>query len=432
MPGFVQMNVGSNGIHWRGADMRNQGQGHIRQRGHQGWELKFDLGRDPVTGKRLSRYVNFRGTKREAQAELNRLLNRKNEGTYVDPTKMTVAEYLEHWLAVDIDRRLSAKTAARHRGIVQHQLIPRLGVVPMRKLAAVHIEACEAELQRKGNVKGSKRGHGLTAQTVLHVHRTLSQALAHAVKTGVLFRNPAEQVKPPRPQSREIAILTKPEIATLLHAAQGSWIYLLVLVGVTTGMRRGELLGLRWQDIDFGAARLTVNQSLERIRGKTVFKSPKTKGSRRTITLPTLTVEALKEHRAAQAEERLKLGLGKAELVFSHGDGSAFDPDSVTKAFDRLIKSAGVRRITFHGLRHTHISHQLMDGVHIKIVSERAGHASISTTLTVYAAFIPNMQADAAAGVDAWLRQALASADGLLADGVGGKSVAIVDFGRDR
>jgi hypothetical protein len=138
--------------------MRNQGQGHIRQRGHQSWELKFDLGRDPVSGKRLSRYVNFRGTKREAQAELNRLLNRKNEGTYVDPTKMTVAEYLEHWLAVDIDRRLSAKTAARHRGIVQHQLIPRLGGVPMRKLAAVHIEACEAELQQKGNVKGRKLG----------------------------------------------------------------------------------------------------------------------------------------------------------------------------------------------------------------------------------------------------------------------------------
>jgi integrase len=138
----------------------------------------------------------------------------------------------------------------------------------MRKLAAVHIEACEAELQRKGNVKGRKRGNGLTAQTVLHVHRTLSQALAHAVKTGVLFRNPAEQVKPPRPQNIEIAILTKPEIATLLRAGEGSWIYLVVLVGVTTGMRRGEVLGLRWPDIDFGAARLTVNQSLERVKGK--------------------------------------------------------------------------------------------------------------------------------------------------------------------
>jgi integrase len=114
--------------------------------------------------------------------------------------------------------------------------------------------------------------------------------------------------------------------------------------------------------------------------------------------LPALTVEALNRHRAAQGAERLRLGLGKPELVFSHADGSPFDPASITKGFDRLVKAAGVRRITFHGLRHTHISHQLMDGVHVKIVSERAGHASISTTLSVYAAFIPNMQADAAAG----------------------------------
>jgi integrase len=168
-------------------------------------------------------------------------------------------------------------------------------------------------------------------------------------------------VKPPRPPGREIAILTKPEIAILLRQAQG-WLYLPVLVGITTGVRRGELLGLRWSDIDLGAARLTVNQSLERVRGATVFKPPKTKTSRRTITLPALTVEALAAHRAAQAADRLRLGLGKPELVFSHADGSPFDPDSITKAFDRLVTASGVRRITFHGLRHTHISHQLMDG----------------------------------------------------------------------
>jgi integrase len=398
--------------------MRDQGQGHIRQRGPRSWEIKFDLGRDPVSGKRVSRYVTFRGTKREAQAELTRLLNHKNKGTYVDPTKMTVAEYLKHWLCVDIDRRVAAKTAARHRGIVQHQIIPRLGNVPMRKLTAVHIEAFEADLQREGYVKGSKKGSGLTAQSVLHVHRTLAQALAHAVKTDVLFRNPAKQVKPPRPQSREIAILTKPEVATLLQAAEATWLQVPVLVAVTTGMRRGELLGLRWSDIDLAQARLTVNQSLERVKGKTVFKAPKTRGSRRTITLPSFTVEALTRHRAAQARERLQLGLGKPDLVFTQADGAPMEADSVTKGFGRLVDSAGVRRITFHGLRHTHISHQLMDGVHIKIVSERAGHAGVNVTLAIYAAFIPNMQADAAKGVDAWLREEMAKP-------VGGNSVAI-------
>jgi integrase len=375
--------------------MREQGQGGIRARGAGRWELKFDLGRDPASGQRITKYVSFRGTKREAQAELNRILNRRNEGTYVDPTKMTVAEYLEHWLAVDIDRRVARKTAARHRGIARHQIIPSLGRIPLRKLTATHIEAAEAELQRSGYVKGRKLGEGLTAQTVLHVHRTLSQALAHAVKTGVLFKNPAEQVKPPRPPRREIAILSKAEVAALLRTAEGTALYLPELVGVTTGMRRGEILGLRWSDIDLKRGTLTVNQSLERAKGKSVLKPPKTAGSRRTITLPALTVEALKVHRDAQAVDRW---LGKLELVLAHADGSPLDPDSLTKAFDRLVVAVGVRRITFHGLRHTHISHQLMDGVHVKIVSERAGHASVSTTLSVYAAFIPSMQADAAAG----------------------------------
>ena len=211
----------------------------IRQRGPQSWELKFDLGRDPVSGKRQSRHVTFKGTKQEAQAELNRLLSRRNEGTYVDPTKMSVAEYLEHWLSADIERRVAAKTANRHRGIVRHQISPRIGHIPMRKLSAVHIEAFETQLQRNGYVKGKKRGRSLTAQTVLHVHRALSQALGHAVRTGVLFKNPAEQVKPPRPPRQEIAMLTKPEVATLLRAAEATSLYLHlpILVGVTTGTR---------------------------------------------------------------------------------------------------------------------------------------------------------------------------------------------------
>ena len=165
----------------------------------------------------------------------------------------------------------------------------------------------------------------------------------------MLFKNPAEQVKPPRPPRREIAILSKAGVATLLRAAEGSSLYLPVLVAVTTGMRRGELLGLRWSDIDLKASRLTVNQSLERFKGGTSFKSPKTQGSRRSITLPALTVEALKEHRAQQGR------IGTGELVLSH-DGIPWDPDSLTKAFDRLVCEVGVRRVTFHGLRHTHIS----------------------------------------------------------------------------
>jgi integrase len=394
-------------------------QGHIRPQGEGSWEIKFDVGRDPLTGKRITKYVTFRGTKRKAQEELTRLLSQRNEGSYVDPTRMTVADYLRHWLAADIDRRFAARTAARHRGIVEKNIIPKLGHVPLRKLTAAHIEAFEAEQQREGWVKArakkksgaggnasTEETRGLSAQTVLHIHRTLSQALDHAVRIGVLFKNTARQVKPPRPPSREIKILDKSEIATVIEAAKSVGLYAPVLVAVTTGVRRGELLGLRWSDIDLKAASLTVNQSLERIRGRYVFKAPKTQKSRRTISLPSETVRALREHYTSQLEERLKLGLGKDPrgLVFAHADGQPLDADTLSKSFGRLIRAAKVTPITLHGLRHTHISHLLMDGAHVKVVSERAGHADVTTTLNVYAAYIPNMQADVALRVDAWLR----------------------------
>ena len=394
-------------------------QGHIRPQGDGSWEIKFDLGRDPLTGRRVTKYVTFRGTKRKAQEELTRLLGQRNDGSYVEPTKMTVAQYLNHWLEADIDRRVAARTAARYREIVEKNIIPKLGHVPVRKLTAVHIEAFEAELQREGWVKARakqkvKEGEeapiqekrGLSAQTALHVHRTLSQALGHAVRLGVLFKNPARQVKPPRPPSREIKILDKNEITTLLNAAKAVGLYVPVLVAVTTGMRRGELLALRWSDIDPTAALLTVNRSLERIKGKFGFKSPKTKTSRRTITLPTITVQALRRHLKEQHEARLKLGLGRDPrgLVFARPDGQPMDADTLTKAFRRLVASAKVTPITFHGLRHTHISHLLMEGFHAKVVSERAGHAHVNITLGVYAAYIPSMQTDVARRVDAWLR----------------------------
>jgi integrase len=386
-------------------------QGHIRPQGEGSWQLKFDLGRDPVTGKRKSKFVTFRDNKRQAQAELTRLLAQRDAGSYVDPTKMTLAEYLNHWLAADVERRVGKRTAARYREIVERNIMPRLGHIPLRKLTAAHIEAFEVDLQRDGWVKPGKKGveaprRGLSAQTVLHVHRTLSQALNHAVRLEVLIKNPAKQVKPPRPTSQEIKILSKEEIAALLAAAKDTHLYAPVLVAVATGIRRGELLGLRWSDVDLNVGRLTVNQAMQRTNGELEFKSPKTKTSRRTITLPAVTVEALQAHHKAQLEDRMKLGLGRDPhgLVFTRADGKPSDPDSLSKAFERLVIKAKLTPITLHGLRHTHISHLLMDGVHVKVVSERAGHANVNITLNTYAAYIPNMQADAAVRVNAWLR----------------------------
>jgi integrase len=283
----------------------------IRPQGKGSWSIKFDLGRDPLTGRRITKYVTCRGNKRDAEKERTRLLAQRNDGNYVDPTKMTVAQYLRHWLEADADRRVALRTAARYRGIVDRNIIPRLGHVPVRRLTAVHIEAFEAELLREGWVKprASRKAEGevsekrgLSAQTVLHVHRVLSEALTHAVRVGVLSRNPAKQVRAPRPPSREIKILDKTEIKALIQAAKATDLYVPVFVAATTGVRRGELLALRWSDIDLKTATLTVNQSLERIKGEVRFKSPKTKTSRRTITLAEMTVDALRAHHRANSK----------------------------------------------------------------------------------------------------------------------------------
>jgi integrase len=386
--------------------------GHIRKQSKDSWELKFEIGRPYANRRRATRYVTFRGTKKAAEAELTRLLNHRDQGTLADPGKQTLGEYLQHWLAVDIDRRLAHRTAARHRGIVEGNIVPRIGHLPIRSLTVSHIEAFEAELHKEGWVKAQakregepKTKRGLSSQTVLHIHRTLSQALAHAVRTGVLFRNPVQQVRPPRPPHREIRILTKAEIATLLDAARDTGLYLPVMVSVSTGIRRSELLGLRWSDVDLDAASMTVNQAMERVRGTVSFKPPKTRASRRTISLPSACVDQLRVHKEHQFSQKLALGLGRDldALVFARADGSAWDADSLSKSFSRLVRAAKVTSITLHGLRHTHISHLLMDGIHLKVVSERAGHANVNVTLGVYAAFTPTMQGEVAKTVDGWL-----------------------------
>ncbi len=381
--------------------------GHIRRQGKGSWEIKYELPRCSATGKRRSRHVTFRGTKREAQVELRRLLHEQDQGVHVEPHKLTVAEYLEHWLETYARPNVAPTTCQRWASMIRVHLAPAFRTVLLKDLSPIDVQSHYTRALASGRHDGTG---GLSAQTVKHHHRLLSQALKQAVRWRLLSRNPASDVKAPSPEYREIEFLDKQELTIFLKSAQGSRNYAPILLAATTGMRRGEILGLRWKDVDLNRATLTVNQSLEQTRaGGLRFKPPKTKRGRRSLILPQLTVEALQLHRIWQMEERLLLGLGRhaADLVFAGLDGGPIRPDTFSKAFERLVALSGVRRITLHGLRHTHISHLLMDGVHVKVVSERAGHASVSVTLDRYAHVIPTMQEDAAALVDQHLREAL-------------------------
>lgn len=378
--------------------------GSIRQQGKQSWEVRIYIGRRE-DGRKLYRSHTVHGNKKDAQRELAKLLHEFNTGAYVEPSRMTVKEYLERWLQDYARSSVAPKTFERYAEIVRLHLIPALGAIPLAKLQPLHIQGCYSDALRAGRRDGKG---GLSAQTVLHHHRVLREALQQAVRWQLLARNPADAVEPPRPQPKEMCALDEQQAARLLDAAKGSRLYAPVVLAVTTGMRRGEILALRWQDVDLQAGTLSVRQSLEQTRDGLTFKQPKTQKGRRVVALPPLAVEALRRHKAEQAKERLLLGPGYQDngLVCAQPDGQPWRPDALTNAFAYLVRKAGVPPVRFHDLRHSHATLLLRQGVHPKVVSERLGHATVGITLDTYSHVLPGMQEEAARKLDVALRAA--------------------------
>ena len=242
-------------------------------------------------------------------------------------------------------------------------------------------------------------GKGLSPRTVLHSHRVLREALAHAVSWGLLGRNVCEAVDPPRPQRKAMEAIDSADVQKFLDVAAESPYGPIFFLALYTGMRRSELLGLRWSAVDLEGKTVSVTETLQRITGKGLLVlQPKTSRSRRLMSLPPSAVALLRGLRVKQIDERASLGVEwhQSDYVFSHFDGSPVDPDAVTHAFARVIKKAGLPHLRFHDLRHTHASLMLKQGVHPKIVSERLGHASITITLDTYSHVLPGLQEAAA------------------------------------
>ena len=385
--------------------------GTIIRRSKGSWTLVFDVGRDR-RGKRKQKWKAIRGTKADAERELRRLLRSLDTGEYVEPTKLSVAEYLERWLADYAKPNTAATTFDRYSEIVKLHLVPALGTVPLVKLQPLQIQRSYTEALETGRRNGAG---GLSAQTVLHHHRLLREALGQAVKWRLLARNPTDAVEPPRPERHQIKTLTEDETAKLLERTKATYLYLPILIAVTTGMRRGEVLGLRWSDLDLDAGMASVRQTLEATKDGLIFKQPKTARSRRRVSLLPMTVQALRAHRTEQKKARLALGPVYEDhgLVCARADGRPINPRQLSKDFLSLLRcSDGLPRIRFHDLRHTHATQLLRQGVHPKIVSERLGHATIAITLDTYSHVMPGMQEDAALRLDAALKIAINARNG--------------------
>jgi len=374
--------------------------GHITKRSKDSYSIVLELDKDPVTGKRKQQWITVIGTKKNAEKKLSELLSQIDTGSFIKPSKTTLADYLDRWLTDYVYPNLAPRTAEGYACIVRQHLIPKLGNKSLTQLRPEHLQKYYAEMLESG--RHDKTG-GLTAQTVRHHHTALHKALQTAVEWGLLNRNVADAVKPPKAQKQEMQIWNEGEITTFLETAKTTQYYALFYFALFTGMRRSEILALRWKDVDLSLGQVNVSRSLHQLRDLSyVYQAPKTAKGSRTVALTPSTIKVLKEHREKQWLDYAMMGrqTSDEDIVFANLDGKPLRPNTITHAWTNTANRANVKPIRFHDARHTHASLMLKQGIHPKIVQERLGHASISVTLDTYSHVAPGMQQAAAASFD--------------------------------
>ena len=359
--------------------------GHIRKQSEHSWQITVDLGNGP-DGKRRRYFETVKGAKKDAQRKLAQLLVNAEKGIVTTGGSSTLAALLQEWLNGPVNRRCSERTAEVYRSIVDNHITPSLGGVKLRNLEHAAIQRFYDAMQ------------GLSPRSVRHVHGVLKAALKYGVKQGYLGRNPCDLVDTPSTSKKEMRTLTADELETLLKAAEDNPSYPLIYTAVSSGLRQGELLALRWRDVDLPLVSISVSRSLSKRHRVCTFKEPKTTKSRRKVRMTPKLALFLKGYRKQQEIAYLELGriCGLDELVFSNlPSGKPLDPYVVSHAFKKIARRAGFEDVRFHDLRHTFASLMFLHGASPKVISEALGHASVAFTMDTYSHIIDGMQQDA-------------------------------------
>lgn len=370
--------------------------GHIQQRGKNSWRLKFDAGRDEKTGQRKVQYHTFRGTKRQAQIKLAELITAVDQSKYVEPNKVTVAEWVrarvEHWVVAG---DIGARTAERYRELVENQIAPHIGAKLLQKLRTLDIEEWHNTLRTSGRADGKG---GLAPRTIGHAHRVLGKALRDAAKNEIVVKNVVAGEAAPKVDDKEMAIVH--DVPAFVKSMRDHRLFVPAMISLFTGLRIGEVLALRWGRVDIDGKVIQVREAVEETKTHGIrFKPPKTKAGRRDVTLPDVLVDTLREFRKEQLELRVKLGAGKLPddgLLFAGVDGALPSQKRYSKAWSDFRPDLG-----FHSLRHTHASQLIDAGVDIVTISKRLGHAKPNITLLVYAHLFRKDDGKAAAAINA-------------------------------
>jgi integrase len=364
---------------------RGNGEGSVYQRKSDGkWVTSIS-----IDGRRK---VFYSDTQKEAIKKLKKACQEQEKGALIVGPQHTVAQYLDYWLSV-YKQKIRPRTYERYEQIIRLHLVPVLGKIKLDKLSPQHIQSLYTK----------KLEEGLSANTVLVIHGMLHKALRSAMRWGILGQNVCDRVDVPRKTTFEIHPLTPKQVQDFIEVIQGHPNEALFILAIATGMRRGEIAGLKWQDVDLESGTLRVQRALTRVPtsmgGGYQEAEPKTEGSRRSIILPDFAIRALKVHRERQ--EVIKQNAGdlwqEHDYVFSTSVGEHIHPGhDILEAFKRLLKDAGLPDVRFHDLRHSSATMLLSMGVHPKVVQERLGHHDIGITMNIYSHVLPNMQEDAA------------------------------------
>jgi integrase len=362
---------------------RNSNTGSIKKSPSGNWELRYYVADQSGNRKRVSTTV--KGSKKNAQAKLREVLSAVDNGSYVDKSQETVTQFADRWMHTYVATNCTLRTAKGYQGNVDRYILPAIGRVAVQNLTTGQIQSIYAAMLARG----------LSRTTVLHVHRVLKQILGYAVKCGVISKNAADGATPPKRAKKQSAMWDVPTIHQFLEGSQDSRYGPIFKFALTTGMRRSEICGLKWDAVDLFNGSLDVAATLQQIRGHgLVTGEPKTERSRRTIKLAPETVELLREVDGEQIWAREKAGpLWKnTGYVFTQADGSPVLPDTLTQEFRFLVKALELPPLNLHGLRHAFATLGLVGGMAPKTVSEHLGHSSIVITLDLYSHVLPSMQ----------------------------------------
>lgn len=357
------------------------------------WAFRVDAGVNPETGKRRQMLRQGFATKREAEKALATAQHSVDRGSVVSKSVIKVDDFLDQWLASQKGR---LKASTHHSYVITSKRIRSgLGHAQLQALTPLQVESFYADLLDHGRADGT----GLSPKTVRNTHTVLRKALSDAERLGLVQRNAAAAARGPAVERPEFTVWSSDDLRQFFATAKSNRLYAAYVLLATTGMRRGEVIGVRWKDIDLDSGQLAIVQTLTDVNGRLTMSTPKTTRSRRVIYLDDTTVAVLRQHRKRQREDQLAAGPDWAvtgDLAFTDEFGLPIRPEWFSKEFGRLVAASGVPRIRLHDVRHTYATLALKAGVHAKVVSERLGHSSIAITLDLYSHVTPGMARGAA------------------------------------